>query len=266
MDFGLAATPFDFARVLPVAERHRMSRVDRPPLPAEVNRYSTIRQPDGAGAAGTLNTPCDGKEWICSNQGEFWSEWIYGRLPIGRSARPTRSPVSGRRPVLIVRAEPSIVVRTILAATDLSDPSLPAIRAAAAVARMYGASLTVVHIMDGVSSASLPITVDATMAEIAGHGLAEALSRSDLAGDVRVTLGPPTATIGPPGGSTGRGAGGGRHAWPVGVAPPAPWQRGRDGGRVGTMFGAGGAPRRCRARPSGGLLTCGLAIRAGVRP
>jgi nucleotide-binding universal stress UspA family protein len=125
--------------------------------------------------------------------GEPLSRSRMGPLATGVAAKVMRN---AHCPVLIARADPSIVVRTILAATDLSDPSLPAIRAAAAVARIHGASLTVVHIMEGVTSASLPVMVDATMAEVAGHRLAEALSRSDVAGDVRVTLGPATAAIG----------------------------------------------------------------------
>ncbi len=124
--------------------------------------------------------------------GEPLSRSRMGPLATGVAAKVMRN---GHCPVLIARADPSIVVRTILAATDLSDPSLPAIRAAADVARLHGASLTVVHIMEGATSASLPFTVDATMAEVAGHRLAEALSRSDVAGDLRVTLGPATAGI-----------------------------------------------------------------------
>lgn len=107
-------------------------------------------------------------------------------------------------PVLVARPGPG--TRTILAATDLSDPSLPAITTAAELARLLGGSLTVVHNLDistqvvawGMDMPIIPAisyeTLDRLASEAREH-LLEALERHSVAAEAVVTRGLPSAAI-----------------------------------------------------------------------
>ena len=103
-------------------------------------------------------------------------------------------------PVLVVRSRKPTT--RIVAGTDFSDPSLPALRAAASEAERTGAKLTVVHSLDQVwSAASYPAMalggtpVNISVEEIskldieATHRLEEALKQLNVTGESVVTTG-----------------------------------------------------------------------------
>jgi len=109
-------------------------------------------------------------------------------------------------PVLIAR--PGARTGKVLAATDFSDPALPAVSAAAAVSRSRGARLTLMHSLDVlpnpavVAAAPFGTTWVVTPPELleVGRDNAAALLRDLLArvaaeGDVQVAVGNPAAAI-----------------------------------------------------------------------
>jgi nucleotide-binding universal stress UspA family protein len=104
-------------------------------------------------------------------------------------------------PVLIVR--PGERSQSIVAGTDFSDPSMPAVRAAADEAERTGAKLTVVHSLDLIwSPASYPalafggtpfnISADqiTELEGIARERLEKFLRESEITGDALITTGP----------------------------------------------------------------------------
>lgn len=107
-------------------------------------------------------------------------------------------------PVLVARA--GARSGKVLVATDLSDPSLPAVAAAAHELRRTGAGVTALHCIDPVpiiagpeygvawSPGVTPSFIKETR-ERAREKLAEAFQRFELAGDQRVVEGAPAATI-----------------------------------------------------------------------
>jgi universal stress protein A len=104
-----------------------------------------------------------------------------------------------RRSVLVARPGPGS--GKILAATDFSDPSLPAITSAAEEARRRGASLTVVHNVDpelNAFGAVLQFFPDEFMAEL-GRGardrLLDVLQRLGVAAEAVITRGPASFSI-----------------------------------------------------------------------
>jgi len=104
-------------------------------------------------------------------------------------------------PVLVAR--PSHDKGCVVAATDLSDPSLPAVEAAARAARLRGASLKVLHVVeisDVGSMFGMPITVarPAGFAETQAalrKQLEDAMVRYGATGEAILADGPPAATI-----------------------------------------------------------------------
>ena len=111
-------------------------------------------------------------------------------------------------PALIARPSPSGVV---VGATDFSDPSLPALEAAAAEARRRGSRLQLLHVVDvgifalagtaGGGMAFLPVTPDMALPSIddlmkaATHRLREALPRFASDAEAIVKAGPAARTI-----------------------------------------------------------------------
>jgi nucleotide-binding universal stress UspA family protein len=109
-------------------------------------------------------------------------------------------------PVLIVRPgerSPNIVV-----GTDFSDPSMPAVRAAANEAERTGGKLTVVHSLDLIWSAAsypalafggAPFNISAEqiteLEEIARGRLEQSLSEAGIAGECLITTGPAGAAL-----------------------------------------------------------------------
>ncbi len=104
-------------------------------------------------------------------------------------------------PVLIVRSGNRS--RSIIAGTDFSDPSLPAVKAAAEEANRTGAQLTVIHSLDLIwSPAAYPALAfggapfnmsDAQIEElevVAKTRLDESLAKAGIAGNTLVTTGP----------------------------------------------------------------------------
>ena len=108
-------------------------------------------------------------------------------------------------PVLVARRGPE--TRTILVATDLSDPSLPALTAAAHEAQGSGARLIVIHCLEltalvavpeygGLPSQGMPPIIPEGAREGAMGRLAGALEHLRLEGDRRIVEGfPPTAIL-----------------------------------------------------------------------
>src|SRR6267143_397557 len=103
-------------------------------------------------------------------------------------------------PVLIVRRGGS--GRRILAGTDFSDPSLPAIKAAADEAKRVGAELTVIHVLDlvwapaaypALAFGDAPFNISAEeikeLETAAAERLQESLKQFNVAGDTLVTTG-----------------------------------------------------------------------------
>ncbi len=117
------------------------------------------------------------------------------RLVLGSVA--TRVARAAHCPVLVAR--PSIPGGPVLAATDLSDPSIPPVCAAAAEARATGASLVTLHCVEhlpppeGVGlfggRPSSPTEAAEDARRIAGLRLAEVLTREGVGGDRLVTVG-----------------------------------------------------------------------------
>lgn len=109
--------------------------------------------------------------------------------------------------VLVARPAPKSGV--VLVATDLSDPSLPAVRAAAAEARLRGARLVVLSVIDWsgaawMSAVGTPFGIAPILAstdlqrdshDLLLQTLAQALERFSAAGEPRVMEGDPAASI-----------------------------------------------------------------------
>ncbi len=105
--------------------------------------------------------------------------------------------------VLVARRGPGS--RKILAATDLSDPSLPALTAAAEEARLRGAKLTVAHIVDPEKSMGSEVFTTvmgllsqdfvADLGRVARSRLADALERLGIKGEPAIESGPAGASI-----------------------------------------------------------------------
>lgn len=108
-------------------------------------------------------------------------------------------------PVLVARPEKKKGV--VLATTDFSDPSLPALRAAGAEAARRKANLVLMHAIDFPSAAlttlapfgSVPVLPSAESQDdakkLVTEALEDALKRLGLLGEVRVVVGPPAASI-----------------------------------------------------------------------
>jgi nucleotide-binding universal stress UspA family protein len=106
-------------------------------------------------------------------------------------------------PVLVAR--PSAATGSILAATDLSDPSLPALRAGQEYARWRQGTLTALHCYEhelfppiGSGGFAIPLPnleERARMRDAAKGALDDALSRSQVRAEARVEEGPPAQTI-----------------------------------------------------------------------
>ena len=110
-------------------------------------------------------------------------------------------------PVLVVR--PTAPSGKVLAATDLSDLSLPAIRAGADEARRRGARLQVIHVIDfspaswasaagGPFGIAIPVPAQAARAEHAetlGKMLDETLERLGVEGEAQVEFGGAAAEV-----------------------------------------------------------------------
>jgi nucleotide-binding universal stress UspA family protein len=110
-------------------------------------------------------------------------------------------------PVLVVR--PAVPGGKVLAATDLSDPSLPPIRAGADEARRRGTRLHVIHVIDfspasWASAAGSPFgigipvpaqAVRAEHAETLGKALDETLERLGVEGETLVAFGGAAAEV-----------------------------------------------------------------------
>lgn len=108
-------------------------------------------------------------------------------------------------PVLIAR--PDGRAARILAATDLSDPSLPALAAAAREAAGTQAHVTALHCLELVTSAAVgpeyglafapaaAVEILAEVRSLAEQRLAEAAQQVGLAADLRVVEGTPSTTI-----------------------------------------------------------------------
>jgi nucleotide-binding universal stress UspA family protein len=107
-------------------------------------------------------------------------------------------------PVLIARA----ATRTgnVLVATDLSDPSLPAIAAAAREATRAGVRVTALHCVEPISVVAMPadglgwspVVLPSVLDEacrVASKKLAQASAPFGLAGDRRVVVGSPSVAI-----------------------------------------------------------------------
>jgi nucleotide-binding universal stress UspA family protein len=108
----------------------------------------------------------------------------------------------------VLVARPAPMRGRVLVATDLSDPSLPAIIAGAAEARSRGAKLVVMHNLDfwpppigaagmGLGSAGLiaPSIRDEGQLEQAMQMLREALARENIDAECKITTGPPDGSI-----------------------------------------------------------------------
>ncbi len=109
-------------------------------------------------------------------------------------------------PVLVARPSPSGGV--VVAATDLSDPSMPAIVAAADEARQRKARLVVVH---AVAFGSVEVTIEEIVKDLTRRGagwnlderirrtieaeLREALAKCNVEGEIRVLDGVPAAAV-----------------------------------------------------------------------
>lgn len=112
-------------------------------------------------------------------------------------------------PVLVHRGDSEESgARPVVAATDLSDPSLPAIRAAAALAEDLGAPLHLVHVVDfdrtmatlsfaaSIAAASIPTPVPAAEMTLVAEQSLEAAAAMQAPGSTRkVLLGTPTTEI-----------------------------------------------------------------------
>lgn len=104
-------------------------------------------------------------------------------------------------PVLVTR--PSERSKCILVATDLSDPSLPAIAAGAREAERLGVRLSVIHVIDFAAAGAmggLPMAVPGSashveIARAASQQLREAMARLSVVGEAHVVEGPPAASI-----------------------------------------------------------------------
>jgi nucleotide-binding universal stress UspA family protein len=104
-------------------------------------------------------------------------------------------------PVLVTR--PSERSKCILVATDLSDPSLPAIVAGAREAERLGVRLSVIHVIDFAAAGAmggLPMAVPGSASHLeieraANQQLHEAMARLSVAGEAHVVEGPPAASI-----------------------------------------------------------------------
>ncbi len=104
-------------------------------------------------------------------------------------------------PVLVVR--PSERSGGVLVATDLSDPSLPAVVAGAREAQRQGLRLSVMHVVDLSTAGAmggLPLAVPGSPAHVeiekAGRRqLHDAMARLSVAGEAIVVEGPPAASI-----------------------------------------------------------------------
>lgn len=127
------------------------------------------------------------------------------RIMLGRVAeRVVRAAVS---PVLVVREGTGRGV--VLAATDLSDPSLPAVSAGAAEARRRGAHFVLVHVIDmrvdayaaaaggllGAIGALPPASLMKEKREALLETLKSAIQRENVPGEPRVLEGEPAAAI-----------------------------------------------------------------------
>ena len=105
--------------------------------------------------------------------------------------------------VLVARRGPGS--GKILAATDLSNPSLPALTAAAEEARLRGAKLTVAHIVDPEKSMGSEVFTTvmgllshdfvAELGRVARSRLADALERLGIKGEPAIESGPAGASI-----------------------------------------------------------------------
>ena len=109
-------------------------------------------------------------------------------------------------PVLIVRREER--THRIIAGTDFSDPSLPALRAAADEAKRVGGELTVVHSLDLVWSAAaypavafggapfnIPGEQIKELEAVAGRRLEESLRQLNISGETIVVTGPASTAL-----------------------------------------------------------------------
>ena len=108
-------------------------------------------------------------------------------------------------PVLIAR--PSKQTRHILVATDLSEPSFPAVAAAAREARRTSASLTVLHCIEGTGptygfelpgmlpSVEVHNKENEQLRRKADSRLEDVLARHEMTGERRVVAGSPAAAI-----------------------------------------------------------------------
>lgn len=107
-------------------------------------------------------------------------------------------------PVLVARA--GIATRSILVATDFSDPSMPALEAAVKEARRRDARLTILHSLDveiamvtarplGDASLGMPLEEFLDIKDAAQSRMQALLDRAGLDGSVIVSEGPPAERI-----------------------------------------------------------------------
>jgi nucleotide-binding universal stress UspA family protein len=106
----------------------------------------------------------------------------------------------GSTPVLVAR--PSSGTKRVIVGTDFSDPSLPAIRAAADAAAALGGELTVVHAIEihpftiyGVILPMLDPSLPAALNDGAQQRLDEAIARLGLTAKTEVGVGPAGSTL-----------------------------------------------------------------------
>ncbi len=131
-----------------------------------------------------------------------------GRAPGGRrwvfGSVAERVVTHAELPVLVAR--PGAETGLVVAATDLSEPSLPAVHAAKAVAKAAGAKLSVVHVVDAphpsqvsfvqaVSSAASREEHVREEIDAARARLREVIGTSEVDTDARVVVGQPSEAI-----------------------------------------------------------------------
>jgi nucleotide-binding universal stress UspA family protein len=124
-----------------------------------------------------------------------------GLIVLGPGATADRVVRYAPCPVLIARRSPR---GPLLAATDFSDPALPAIRAAADEAKRRGVSLRLLHAVDiatpvspiapELSAGFAPIAID-QLQQAARERLEQALSSTGAEGTCAVVTGPSSASI-----------------------------------------------------------------------
>lgn len=123
--------------------------------------------------------------------------WVFGSVA-------ERVVTHAEMPVLVAR--PTQDTKLVLAATDLSEPSLPAVDAAKVVAKAAGAKLSIVHVVDAPHPSEVAFTaVGASSAaredvvrdeiEAARTRLRDVMGASEVETEVRVVVGEPSEAI-----------------------------------------------------------------------